>query len=115
MNLDEYDVISQVDWEAHHWLSRLESGSDLEGDSALVWFTDSEAAERLAEIRLQFRSNHFDWEDALSASGATFPGYGWQQASVGWFRPVWAHLNPERFEGLEWRALIPKNWRPPTE
>lgn len=99
-----FEIIPSAEWSQHDLLSRLDTGSNPDGDWHYILFALSETETRAArEIRLQYRGDN-GWTDAVQGAGNFFPSRGWQQSSVDWFCV-------DSGAGLEWRALIPKGNR----
>ena len=110
---EDYDVLSQHDWESHPWLGQLKCASDLDGDAAF-FITDStpEVITALQDIQLQYSYDGESWEFAVGSDRAVFPSHGWAQADLAWYWPFFDHplfaLVPSVDISIRWRALVPR-------
>ena len=103
-------VLSKADWQNHDWLSKLQSGSDQDGDRAEFWSElTSDQVDALQQIKVQHRALNEDWQDAITCARASFPSRNWAIASWGWYDPIHLFDWPE----FETRALIPNDWKDP--
>lgn len=103
-----YVAIPQEEWATHPLLRRLKSGSDMDSDAAFFFTGTSETdTAALQLVVVQFRIPGREWEDAVSAVGAVFPGRKWATATAGWYRPDRAYISTEEYAATEYRALVP--------
>ncbi len=110
---EEYVAVPYEGWKLHPWLSRLEWGSDDEGDGA--WFFTWDAPAPLAaldRVIVQYKDTG-EWTDCTRADGGIFPGHDWATAVVGWFQRIdfstYAAVDSLRGD-VEYRALVPASW-----
>lgn len=102
--------IPSSEWADHPLLGGLESGSDLDGDGAwfVTWENSPIPMAAMAAIRVEERADQDPWTPAARADGSSFPSRDWAIAAVGWYRPIWSFMSPEK--AFETRALVPASW-----
>lgn len=102
--------VPSSDWAVHPILGAFESGSDLDGDGAwfVTWDNSPLPLAAIAAIRVEERVQDESWAPAARADGSSFPSRDWAIATVGWYRPIWSFMTPDKT--VETRAVIPASW-----
>lgn len=99
-----FTYLARSEWGDHWLLSRLNSGSGLDGDFAYFWTAQSDvSAEDLLRIVFQRQKPEGDWDDCPSCEGDFFPSRGSIQAVAGAYFDI-----PYPVEsGTKYQALVP--------
>jgi hypothetical protein len=103
---NEFTYLDQSEWGDHWLLSRLISGSGIDGDFAYFWPEQADiSSEDLKLIEFQLNEPGGDWVECASAEGDFFPSQGNVQAVAGAYAQLLFSTKP----GTKYRALVPRD------
>lgn len=105
-------TVDQTDWNKYEIFRRMLSGSDMEGDGAWFWLSQPDFSdEDLRLIRFEWSTPQKGWQECIPVDGEIgdiFPGHNWAKGTAGAYRVIWAFVEKEMYEGIRYRAIVPK-------